>query len=80
MMLLGRRAELDRIAGLVDGARASRSGVLVIRGEAGIGKTALLDHIAKIADGVRVLRGSGRRRRPLFRPRFGVRPTAAPST
>jgi len=41
--LYGREAELARIDGLLDGARQSRSGVLVLRGDAGIGKSALLD-------------------------------------
>lgn len=57
-MLHGREqecAELDRI---VEAARAGRSGVLVVRGEAGIGKSALLDHAAA-ADGVTVLRAAG---------------------
>ncbi len=44
---------------LIDGARAGRSGVLVVRGEAGIGKTVLLDHAAASATGLRVLTGTG---------------------
>jgi DNA-binding CsgD family transcriptional regulator len=43
-VLVGRRAERDSIAQLLSGARAGRSGVLVVRGEAGIGKSALLEH------------------------------------
>lgn len=35
---------------LISRARAGRSGVLVVRGEAGIGKTALLDHVRDAAD------------------------------
>ncbi|MGW0159734.1 ATP-binding protein [Mycobacterium sp. NPDC003323] len=42
--LLGRRAELDAIDRLLAEAPAGRSGVLVVRGEAGIGKSALLQH------------------------------------
>lgn len=41
-MLLGRDAELGRVRALVDGARASHGGALVVTGEAGIGKTALV--------------------------------------
>ncbi|RMI09427.1 ATP-binding protein [Cellulomonas triticagri] len=40
--LLGRAAELDRVAGVVLGARNGQSGALVVRGEPGIGKTSLL--------------------------------------
>ncbi|MGY1694269.1 AAA family ATPase [Geodermatophilus sp. SYSU D00814] len=40
--LVGRAAELDRIGRLLDGARAGRPGLLVVEGEAGVGKTALL--------------------------------------
>jgi DNA-binding CsgD family transcriptional regulator len=43
-MLVGRRAERDRIDRLLDEAAAGRGGALVIRGEAGIGKTALLQY------------------------------------
>jgi DNA-binding CsgD family transcriptional regulator/tetratricopeptide (TPR) repeat protein len=41
---LGRRAERDTVERLLVDARAGRSGALVIRGEAGIGKSALLEH------------------------------------
>jgi DNA-binding CsgD family transcriptional regulator len=43
-MLVGRRAERDRIDRLLDEAAAGRGGALVIRGEAGIGKTALVQY------------------------------------
>ena len=39
-MLRGRRDELAVLDTLLDAARAGRSGVLVLRGEAGIGKRA----------------------------------------
>ena len=58
-MLYGRDAERARIAGLLDGARASRSGVLVLRGEAGAGKSALLQRRASRPTGMQVLRGGG---------------------
>ena len=54
-MLLGRERECGAIDELLDGARASRSGALVLRGEAGIGKSALLEYAATRADGMRVL-------------------------
>ncbi|MFP3963017.1 LuxR family transcriptional regulator [Actinomadura fulvescens] len=41
--LVGRSAELRRLDALVAGAWAGHSGVLVIKGESGIGKTALLE-------------------------------------
>jgi DNA-binding CsgD family transcriptional regulator len=58
-MLHGRRAECDALERLLADARRSRSGVLVLRGEAGVGKSALLDHAAGRADGMAVLRASG---------------------
>jgi DNA-binding CsgD family transcriptional regulator len=45
--------------GLLASARERRSGALVLRGEAGIGKSALLTYAAQRADGLRVLRGAG---------------------
>lgn len=42
--LVGRRPELDAVDRLLDRARSAQSGVVVVRGEAGIGKTALLLH------------------------------------
>ena len=41
--LVGRDAELDRLAFLLAEARDGRAGTLVIRGDPGIGKTALLE-------------------------------------
>ena len=58
-MLVGREPERQRIAELLAGARLRQSGVLVLRGEAGIGKTALLDDTAGRAGEMRVLRTSG---------------------
>jgi DNA-binding CsgD family transcriptional regulator/tetratricopeptide (TPR) repeat protein len=58
-MLHGRRGEREQIDGLLTAARAGRSGALVLRGEAGIGKSSLLAYAADRAEGLRVLRGTG---------------------
>jgi DNA-binding CsgD family transcriptional regulator len=42
--LLGRRADRETVKQLLAWAQAGRSGVLVVRGEAGIGKTAILEY------------------------------------
>ena len=55
-MLYGRRAECDALDRLLADDRRSRSGALVLRGEAGVGKSALLDHAAGRAEGMAVLR------------------------
>lgn len=47
--LLGRLRERQTVDRLLADARAGRSGVLVVRGDAGIGKTALLTHMCDIA-------------------------------
>ncbi|WP_284044461.1 LuxR family transcriptional regulator [Actinoplanes sp. M2I2] len=49
--LLGRRPEREALRLLLSQARAGRSGTLVVRGEAGIGKTALLNHAREAATG-----------------------------
>ncbi|HEX8086800.1 MAG TPA: AAA family ATPase [Solirubrobacteraceae bacterium] len=48
-MLIGRQAEVERIERLVADAREGRGGAVLIRGEAGIGKTSLLDHARGLA-------------------------------
>jgi DNA-binding CsgD family transcriptional regulator len=58
-VLVGRDAERARIGALLDAARGSHSGALVVRGEPGIGKTALLEDAATRAAGMRVLRARG---------------------
>jgi DNA-binding CsgD family transcriptional regulator len=58
-MLCGRDSERSRIGALLDGARQSRSGVLVLRGEPGIGKTALLDDTRARAQDMHVLTARG---------------------
>ena len=57
--LCGRRNECARLDGLLAGARAGRSAALVMRGEAGVGKTALLEYVAESAADLRVLRVAG---------------------
>ena len=58
-MLLDRDAEQRRLGLLLAQAQAGHSGVLVLRGEPGIGKTALLDHAAELAGPMRILRATG---------------------
>ncbi|WP_426595036.1 helix-turn-helix transcriptional regulator [Cellulomonas sp. McL0617] len=60
-MLVGRERERQVIATLVAAARVGESGTLVLRGEAGIGKSALLeDAAAAVTDaGMLVLRAAG---------------------
>ena len=58
-MLRGRRSECEVFDGLLEDARGGRSGVLVVRGEAGIGKTALLEYAIDAASDLRVVRAVG---------------------
>src|SRR5271169_752400 len=58
-MLLDRLPERAALSQLLDAARAGRSGVLVMRGEPGVGKTALLDWAIGSAAGLRVARVAG---------------------
>jgi DNA-binding CsgD family transcriptional regulator len=57
--LVGRIGERDALERLVSGVRAGQSRVLVLRGEAGVGKTALLRHLSAAADGCRIARAAG---------------------
>ncbi|HET7667071.1 MAG TPA: AAA family ATPase [Mycobacterium sp.] len=57
--LIGRGAECEALDQIVDSVRAGESRVLVIHGEAGVGKTALLDYVSVRATGCRVIRVSG---------------------
>src|SRR4051794_3826503 len=59
MKLRGRQAECALLDRLLDDARAGQSGVLVLLGEAGVGKTALLDHAIESASDLRVERAFG---------------------
>lgn len=55
-MLFGRGVEMDWLERLLAGVRAGRSGVVVLRGEAGIGKTMLLEFVAESAADMTVAR------------------------
>jgi DNA-binding CsgD family transcriptional regulator len=57
--LRGRRDERAVLDRLLEGARGGRSGVLVLKGEAGVGKTALLEHAVGSASDMRGIRASG---------------------
>src|SRR5689334_7120484 len=57
--LLGRQTECDELDGLIAGVRGGQSRVLVIRGEAGVGKSALLEYLAERAEGCRTARAAG---------------------
>lgn len=59
--LTGRRTERQELDRLVGAVRAGESGVLVVRGDPGVGKTVLLDHLAGRASssGCRVVRAVG---------------------
>jgi DNA-binding CsgD family transcriptional regulator len=57
--LLGRQSEGAVLDRLVAGVRAGRSRVLVLHGEAGVGKTALLEYLTARAWGCRIARAAG---------------------
>ncbi len=57
--LFGRRDECEVLDGLLKQVRDGRSAVLVVRGEAGVGKTALLDYAVQQAADLRVARAVG---------------------
>ncbi|MBO2453000.1 AAA family ATPase [Actinomadura barringtoniae] len=58
-MLYGRQAERAAVDEVIASARSGAGGALVLRGEAGIGKSALLDHAEADFDPARVLRATG---------------------
>ncbi|QFY12865.1 AAA family ATPase [Nonomuraea phyllanthi] len=58
-MLYGRSAEMGALDEVIARAREGRGGAVVLRGEAGAGKTALLDAAAARAGAMRVLRTTG---------------------
>jgi DNA-binding CsgD family transcriptional regulator len=59
MRLLGRQADCHALDRLVTDAIAGQSGVLVLRGEAGIGKSALLAYVSERAQGGHVATAVG---------------------
>ena len=59
LVLLGRTTECGRIDGLLEGARGGESGVLLLRGDPGIGKTALLQQARRRATGMQVVSTRG---------------------
>ena len=57
--LRGRASECARLEELLSAVRRGESGALVLRGEAGMGKTALLDYASRLSEGCRVIRAVG---------------------
>ena len=58
-MLRGRSAERVQLDRLLEAIHAGQSAVLVLRGEAGFGKTALLEYLSERAAGCRLARAAG---------------------
>ncbi len=59
MTLVGRQAECEAVDRLLTDVREGQSRVVVLRGDAGVGKTALIAYLAEQADGFRILRAVG---------------------
>ncbi len=57
--LVGREREREVLDRLLDGVRGGRGGVLVVHGEAGVGKTALLEYAAEAEREFRIARTFG---------------------
>jgi DNA-binding CsgD family transcriptional regulator len=57
--LRGRQSECASLDRLLEDVRGGESQVLVLRGDAGVGKTALLDYLAGSASGCRIARSAG---------------------
>jgi DNA-binding CsgD family transcriptional regulator len=58
-VLHGRRTECAALDRLLEAARGGHSGVLVVRGEAGVGKSALLEYALSAASEFRVTQAAG---------------------
>lgn len=57
--LRGRRSECEVLDRLLEDVRGGQSRVLVLGGEAGIGKTALLEYLVAKASGCRIASATG---------------------
>ncbi len=57
--LRGRVSDCETLRGLISTARSGSCQVLVLRGEAGVGKTALLDYVSELASGFRSVHVAG---------------------
>ena len=57
--LVGRSSEREALDRLVAGVLDGQSRVLVLRGEAGVGKTTLLEYLTENAPGCQIARASG---------------------
>jgi hypothetical protein len=57
--LLGRQRERQVLDSLMEDLRSGRGWALVVRGEAGVGKSALLGYAAGAAADMRVVRAAG---------------------
>src|ERR1700691_1585903 len=75
--LVGRERERELLDGLLEGVRDGRGGVLVMHGEAGVGKTALLDYAADAGREFRMIRTAGVEGE-MELPFAGIQPLCAP--
>jgi DNA-binding CsgD family transcriptional regulator len=57
--LRGRASECETLRGLISTVQSGSSEVLVLRGEAGVGKTALLGYLGELASGFRCVKVAG---------------------
>jgi DNA-binding CsgD family transcriptional regulator len=57
--LMGRRREREALDGLLRALATGESRALVLRGEAGVGKTALLEYLLEQASGLKIARATG---------------------
>ncbi len=57
--LRGRASECEALRELISNVQSGSSRVLVLRGEAGVGKTALLDYVSDLASGFRCVQVAG---------------------
>ena len=57
--LVGRRSECEALDRVVASTRAGRSQILVLHGEAGVGKSALVEYLVECAAGCQIARATG---------------------